>query len=131
MEAQGFPDKWSRWMKLLLSTSKLAVLVNGVPSPWIQCRRGLRQGDALSPYLSLLVADVLQILIKTDRGVRHPMADRPCPVLQYADDIIILALGSGRDRGCHKVKTPAPDVLHGYWARDQLREEHCHPNVPA
>jgi hypothetical protein len=105
-------------MKLLLSTSKSAVLVNGVPGPWIQCRRDLRQGDALSPHLSLLLAD--EVLIKTDRGVRHPMADRPCPVLQYADDTIILALGSGRDGGCHKVKTPTLDVLHGYLARDQL-----------
>lgn len=38
----------------------------------------------------LLVADVLQVLIKTDGGVRHPMADGLCPVLQYADDMIIL-----------------------------------------
>ena len=30
------------------------------------------------------------MLIKKDTGIRHPMADSPCPVLQYADDMIIL-----------------------------------------
>lgn len=33
--ARGFPDKWIRWMSMLLSTSNSAVLVNGVLGPWI------------------------------------------------------------------------------------------------
>jgi hypothetical protein len=60
LESRGFPTKWLRWMKMLLSTSKSAVLINGVLGPWIQCKRGLHQGYALSSYLFLLVADVLQ-----------------------------------------------------------------------
>lgn len=59
LEVRGFPDKWQHWMQLLLRTSKSAVLVNGIPGPWINCKRGLRQGDALSPFLFLLVAVVL------------------------------------------------------------------------
>ena len=48
----------------------------------------------MSPYLFLLVADVLQTLIKQDGGVRHLLvADMPCPVLQYADDTLILLRG--------------------------------------
>jgi len=48
----------------------------------------------MSLYLFLLVADVLQTLIKQDGGVRHPLvADMPCPVLQYADDTLILLRG--------------------------------------
>ena len=56
-------------MCLLLVTSRSAVLLNGVPGPWITCKRGLRQGDALSPYLFLLVADVLQSMIKADAAI--------------------------------------------------------------
>lgn len=39
LESRGFPAKWRRWMTMLLSTSKSAVLVSGVPGPWIQCKR--------------------------------------------------------------------------------------------
>ena len=91
LRARGFNQKWQRWILQLLASSKTSVLLNGVPGPWFACKRGLRQGDPLSLYLFLLVADVLQSLIKHSRGVRHPLIDdRPCPVLQYADDTLIL-----------------------------------------
>jgi hypothetical protein len=66
LKVRGFPRKWCDWMRQLLVTSRLLVLLNGVPKPWITCKRGLRQGDALSPYLLLLVTDVLQSMIKAD-----------------------------------------------------------------
>lgn len=90
LRARGFPDTWCAWMERLLATSKSAVLVNGVPRPWISCKRGLRQGDAHSPYLFILVADVLQRLIKADASIKHPLTDGHAPVLQYADNTIIL-----------------------------------------
>ncbi|CAN6294153.1 unnamed protein product [Urochloa humidicola] len=64
MVARGFPTEWCQWVDNILTSSKLAVLVNGSPGPWFTCRRGVRQGDPLSPYLFLLVADVLQKMIK-------------------------------------------------------------------
>ena len=52
----------------------------------------------MSPYLFLLVADVLQNLIKADTGARHPIAeDGPCAVLQYADDTLIVCRGDVAD----------------------------------
>jgi len=67
------------------------VLVNGCPGPWISCKRGLRQGDPLSPYLFILVAETLQRLITFDTSIRHPTDDNlPCAVLQYADDTLII-----------------------------------------
>jgi hypothetical protein len=45
----------------------------------------------LSPYLFLLVADVLQRLIRQDPLLSHPLiAGEPCQVLQYADDTLII-----------------------------------------
>lgn len=76
----------------LLTTGKTAVLLNGVPSPWIQCRRGLQQGDPLSPYLFLIVANLLHCLVvRQGAGLMHPLVDDlRCPVIQYADDTLIL-----------------------------------------
>jgi len=94
LQVRGFDVKWRNWVQKLLQSSLTAVLVNGCPGPWIQCARGLRQGDPMSPYLFLLVADVLQSLITSDGSVKHPMdSSRPCPVLQYADDTLILLRG--------------------------------------
>lgn len=82
LAARGFPERWLQWMEQLFTTSYSAVLVNGCPGRWIKCKRGLRQGDALSPYLFLLVVDVLQQLVKQDICIRHPTVDGPCPILQ-------------------------------------------------
>jgi hypothetical protein len=94
LRARGFDDRWCEWMDRILTTGHTAVLLNGVPGDWIRCRNGLRQGDPLSPYLFIIVADVLQRLIRTACSAGelcHPLsASVPCPVLQYADDTLII-----------------------------------------
>ncbi|CAL4971761.1 unnamed protein product [Urochloa decumbens] len=94
LKAKGFPEQWCRWIHLLNVSSRTAVVQNGVPGKWIACKKGLRQGDPLSPYLFIIVADLLQqmILAASRAGeLLHPIApDLPCPVLQYADDTLII-----------------------------------------
>ena len=85
LAARGFDDPWRSWISKILTSGKTAVMLNGVPGRWITCRRGLRQGDPLSPYLFIIVADVLQRLIRcgVERGeLQHPIdATLSCPVL--------------------------------------------------
>jgi hypothetical protein len=91
LQAHGFLTRWCNWVQSILRSSMLAVVVNGLPGRWINCKQGLRQGDLISPYLFLIVADVLPALILHDGTIRHPIAlDLPCPILQYANDTLIL-----------------------------------------
>ncbi|KAK1678260.1 hypothetical protein QYE76_039108 [Lolium multiflorum] len=99
--ARGFPPLWCDWMDAIFHSLKSAVQLNGIPGRWINRKRGLRQGDPLSPYLFLLVADILQKLVQQDGMLQYPLIDELPPlVLQYADDtlIILRAVPGAADR---------------------------------
>jgi 2-C-methyl-D-erythritol 4-phosphate cytidylyltransferase len=85
----------------LLDTGKTYVLLNGAPIRWINCRNGLQQGDPLSPYLFIIVVDVLRCLLQhpsISSSLKHPLIpDAPCPILQYVDDTLIFLRCSMED----------------------------------
>lgn len=66
----GFCNKWRSWVKECVSSACASVLVNGSPPGEFKLERGLRQGDPLSPFLYLLVAEGLSLLVEkaTDNG---------------------------------------------------------------
>jgi hypothetical protein len=89
----GFGQVWCNLILNLLWTSSTQVLVNGVPGQPIKLKRGLRQGDPLSPLLFILVMDVLNSLfIRADAcGLLHPLAGRSISqrVSMFADDVVV------------------------------------------
>lgn len=111
LRCRGFPNQWCEWIQALLSSSRSAVLVNGCPGPWISCKRGLWQGYPLSPCLFLILADVLQTLIKFEGDkIRHPLVDQACLMLQYADDTLLV------------VRAEVSDVRHLKLCLDQFAQ---------
>ena len=77
----------------LLASSSTRVLLNGIPGETLFHRRGLRQGDPLSPMLFILVMDVFNSIVKkaNDEGLLQPLAARNIHhrVSLYADDVVL------------------------------------------
>ena len=92
---KGFSPKWCRWIEGMVTGGSVRIKVNDEIGPYFQTKRGLRQGDPMSPILFNIVADMLALIInraKADgqiRGVIPHLLDDGLSILQYADDTII------------------------------------------
>ena len=78
-----------------MSRGSVAVKVNDNIGHFFQTRKGVRQGDPLSPILFNIVVNLLVVLIswakeaRQIQGVVPHLVDEGLSVLQYADDTVI------------------------------------------
>jgi hypothetical protein len=66
MEKMGFPDDFVGMTTLLFHDAATTVKVNGSHSPTFAIERGVQQGCPLAPYLFLIVAEVLNSMMKEE-----------------------------------------------------------------
>jgi hypothetical protein len=92
---KGFSPKWCAVIHNFVSGGSVAIKVNDDIGPYFQTKKGLQQGDPLSPILFNILADMLAIMIeraKSDgqfEGVIPHIIDGGLSILQYADDTIL------------------------------------------
>ena len=98
MVKMNFPTLWRKWISECVGSATTSVLVNGSPTEEFVIERGLRQGDPLSPFLFLLAAEGLSVLMQSmvSAGLYHGYTigggdGVSISNLQFADDTLLLA----------------------------------------
>ena len=88
----GFNARWVQWIMECVKSVSFEVLINGSPYGSIHPTRGLRQGDPLSPYLSLFCVEGLSHMLRKaerDRFIHGMRLADGCPSIShllFADD---------------------------------------------
>ncbi|PNX80406.1 cysteine-rich receptor-like protein kinase, partial [Trifolium pratense] len=95
----GFAEGWLKWIRACIFQSSMSILVNGSPTGEFKVCKGLRQGDPLSPFLFLIVAEGLTGMIRraVEIGKFHGYKVNEflqVQILQFADDTILMGEGS-------------------------------------
>ena len=76
------------WVKVLYNGINSCVLNNGYFTEFFNLERGVRQGCPLSPYLFLLLVEVLAYAIRSNKQIKGiKLGDEICKLIQFADDM--------------------------------------------
>ncbi|KAF9616183.1 hypothetical protein IFM89_028959 [Coptis chinensis] len=99
MKRLRFSDTWIKWITKIVNLAYISILLNGGPVGYFAMKKGLKQGDPLSPLLFTLAEDTLSRELLYLRTKKHLMplttiksVEAPSHLL-FVDDIIIFANG--------------------------------------
>ncbi|KAJ0469870.1 putative RNA-directed DNA polymerase [Helianthus annuus] len=98
-----FPARWISWIKGCLNSGFGSVLVNGSPTSEFKFKRGLRQGDPISPFLFIIAMEVINLFLNrasTDGSYQGFQLPNGGPILSnlcYADDVLFIGTWSDQN----------------------------------
>ena len=91
----NFGNSIKHWVKNFYTDIKSVVTQNNYLSDFFTIQRGCRQGDPLSPYIFLLCAEILGLLLRKNENVKGICIDDSEFLLsQHADDTTLILDGS-------------------------------------
>ena len=110
LKAYGFIQRCINRINAMISTPVISILLNGTPNQTFNPTRGLRQGDPLSPFLFIIVAEGLGRYIKNEaqesriRDLGIWGNDLAITHQQFVDDIMLFCQVSLREaRGIKEI----------------------------
>jgi len=95
----GFHNTFTNWISSILHSAKISISINGAQHGYFNCRRGVRQGDPLSPLLFCIAEEVLSRSIKklVDDGKVEQIAASRSKLIPshyfYDDDLMVYCKG--------------------------------------
>ncbi|GJW04433.1 putative reverse transcriptase domain, reverse transcriptase zinc-binding domain protein [Tanacetum coccineum] len=88
-----------KWIMACISSTSYSINVNGERHGYFKGKRGLRQGDPMSPYLFILVMEILTLMLKRrvresgDFGYHNRCSKQKIIDICFADDLIMFSRG--------------------------------------
>ena len=84
-----------QWIQTFYNENMSSVYINGYLSERFSISRGCRQGDPLSPYLFLLCAEILAVMLRQNNHIKGiDIEGNIRKITQYADDTTLFLDGS-------------------------------------
>ncbi|KAL9672679.1 hypothetical protein QQ045_028931 [Rhodiola kirilowii] len=125
-----FPSKFISWIEICLQSTSYSILINGEMHDFFEGRRGIRQGDPLSPFLFTIAMECLfRMLLKLTKAegfYHHPKCHRiNLSHIMFADDLIVFS--SGRNSAISAIKNVVSKFLSCSGLAINCQKSHLFP----
>ena len=87
------------WIMTCLKSASFSISVNGESHGFFKAKRGLRQGDLVSPYLFTIVKEVFSLMlkrqVKLEKKFKYHWGCKKLGIINlcFADDVMLFCHG--------------------------------------
>ena len=127
-----FGESIKHWVSLFYNDITSAIIQSGFLSEFFHMFRGCRQGDPLSPYVFLLCAEILSLMLKKNKDMKGiKIGETEYRLSQFADDTNKLSKMFFNFIWQSKVDRIKRDVLMQKYDKGGLKMIHLHKYILA
>ena len=95
LKCYGFGNSLIDWIRVLYKNPKCRVVSNNFLSPLFDVKKGVKQGDPLSPTIFILCTECLAIVLRQSRQYKGITLNKQTfEISLFADDVAIIFNGS-------------------------------------